>query len=67
MPKRKPDPAILVLSYFETAPIEAAKLALSLAANVVQKRVLEAEPGRAVKKADRRKTREERPSETAQS
>jgi hypothetical protein len=41
MPKAKRDPFLKCLDYFETAPIEAAKIALTLAADKVQKRMVE--------------------------
>lgn len=38
MPRRQKDPVIDVIRYFETAPIESVKTALSLAREIVQKR-----------------------------
>jgi hypothetical protein len=42
MPKAKRDPFLKCLDYFDSAPIEAAKIALTLAVDKVQKRMVEA-------------------------
>jgi hypothetical protein len=41
MPKKLRDPFLKVHDYFATAPIDAAKLALTLVADTVQKRLVE--------------------------
>lgn len=41
MPKKKADPVLKVLDYFKVAPLDAAKLALTLAAQTIQERMVE--------------------------
>lgn len=53
MPKKKREPFLTCLDYFDVAPLTEAKLALTLAADKVQKRMVEG--GEVVKAKSRKK------------